>query len=312
MTARAARMRTQFVPILAAACLLELGAPRPLPAQTALGVLRGERWVEWWSPARAPAQWTEPLPLLADAVAWQDAGSGIEWGELHLSGRGLTRRVLAIVVRADPGQLRFSLVQPADGRWTVDAAPPAAVLAFNAGQYTRDGPWGWIVREGRERQAPGAGPLAVAIASDSSGAMRWIDEPAGLSAVRAAGVAREAFQSYPVLLGGDGVVPEALRAGGTGVDLQHRDARLALGELRDGRLLVVLTRFDGLGGTLEAAPFGPAVPEMAALMGGLGCRRAVLLDGGISAQLLVRQEDGTARRWSGWRDVPLGMIAVRR
>lgn len=305
-------MRTQLVLLMTACLLPQAGAPRALHAQTALSVLRDERWVEWWSPARAPVQWTAPLPVVAEAVAWQDAGSGIEWGELHLSGRGLTRRVLAIVVRADPRRLHFSLARPAEGRWDIDAAPAAAVLAFNAGQYTRTGPWGWLVHDGRERQAPGTGPLAVAIMSDSNGGWLWIEEPAALAAVRAAGMAREAFQSYPVLLGGDGVVPEALRAGGIGVDLQHRDARLALGELRDGRMLLVLTRFDGLDGALEAAPFGPAVPEMAALMGALGCRRAVLLDGGISAQLLIRQKDGSTRRWPGWRQVPLGMSAIPR
>src|SRR6185437_8179626 len=55
------------------------------------------------------------------------------------------------------------------------------------------------------------------------------------------------FQSYPTLLEGDGGVPAPLRAPASGtaaVDLGHRDARLALGNLRDGRLLVVLTRFD--------------------------------------------------------------------
>jgi hypothetical protein len=47
---------------------------------------------------------------------------------------------------------------------------------------------------------------------------------------------------------------------------------------------------------------------MAMLMRRLGCRRAVALDGGISAQLMVR-EGRRARLWRGWRAVPFGLVA---
>ena len=57
-------------------------------------------------------------------------------------------------------------MKPADGkvlagRWSVDEAPDDAVFAVNAGQFT-DQPWGWMVQDGVERQAPGRGPLAPA------------------------------------------------------------------------------------------------------------------------------------------------------
>jgi hypothetical protein len=45
-------------------------------------------------------------------------------------------------------------------------------------------------------------------------------------------------------------------------------------------------------------------------MGALGCRRAVLLDGGISGQLAVRESDGRLRSWSGMRYVPLGLVVT--
>jgi hypothetical protein len=180
------------------------------------------------------------------------------------------------------------------------------------------------------------------------------DSAARLSAAARAGDRSVALavQSYPTLLDGDGVVPAALLGPGGGVDLGHRDARLAVGELRDGRLLVALTRFDALGaagdgaeGGAGAAPGGPAaagasgaaappgaapsgaaplaralarlpvgltVPEAAALLGALGARRAVLLDGGLSAQLLVRDAGGDPRRWPGLRGVPLGLVALPR
>jgi exopolysaccharide biosynthesis protein len=128
--------------------------------------------------------------------------------------------------------------------------------------------------------------------------------------VRARGEVREAFQSYPALLDGEGEIPAALRHPGSGVDLEHRDARLALGVAGDRRLVVALTRFEGLGGVLSNLPFGLTTPEMAALMGALGCRQAMLLDGGISSQLRLRGADGTVHRWTGIRRVPLALVAL--
>src|SRR5690606_27512073 len=95
------------------------------------------------------------------------------------------------------------------------------------------------------------------------------------------------------------------------VDRSHRDARLALGIDRDGHLLIALTRFDGFGGILDRIPFGPTVPEMSALMGALGARQAMLLDGGISAQMLIRTAEGT-QRWAGTRKVPLALVVKAR
>ena len=110
---------------------------------------------------------------------------------------------------------------------------------------------------------------------------------------------------------GDGSVPEPLRTPGSGVDLIHRDGRLAFGLLRDGRVLLALTRFEGLRGVLEVVPFGFTTPEMAAIMGALGCSRAVLLDGGISGQLMV-MDRGRRREWAGLRSVAAGLLVLAR
>jgi exopolysaccharide biosynthesis protein len=145
---------------------------------------------------------------------------------------------------------------------------------------------------------------------DARGGVRWI---AGDSLAAPPGDVVTAFQSYPTLLAGDGVVPPALRAPGRGVDLTHRDARLAIGETRDGRLLVVMTRFDALGEAAGAVPIGPTTPEMVAVMGALGARDAVMLDGGISAQMVMRDPaTGKRLRWPGWRKVPLALVVRPR
>jgi exopolysaccharide biosynthesis protein len=144
---------------------------------------------------------------------------------------------------------------------------------------------------------------------DTAGAVTLVP-PDSIATVRGSPAVREAFQSYPSLLMEDGEIPRPLREAGLGVDLEHRDARLALGLDREGRLLIAITRFEGLGGALSNLPFGLTSPETAALMGALGCRRAMLLDGGISSQLLLRLPGGEARAWRGIRQVPLGLVVL--
>jgi exopolysaccharide biosynthesis protein len=90
--------------------------------------------------------------------------------------------------------------------------------------------------------------------------------------------------------------------------VNHRDGRLAIGTLPDRRLVIALTRFHGLGPLSPPVPLGLTLKEMADVMRGLGCRRALALDGGVSAQLMVR-ENGDRIFWHGWRKVPLGLIA---
>jgi exopolysaccharide biosynthesis protein len=149
------------------------------------------------------------------------------------------------------------------------------------------------------------------VAFDSGGAVRIVAAAEIRSPDRGRGV-QWAFQSFPTLLTGDGDVPQALRDPESGVDLTHRDARLAIGIQRDGALLLVLTRFDVFGPTLGAVPFGLTTPEMAALMGALGCARAVMLDGGISAQMQLLDARGRMQRWTGWRRVPMGLLVLPR
>lgn len=263
------------------------------PLWVALSVWSGGRWT--------------PLSGLAASLRWQPTDHGVSWSEARLSGSGEAWRTRLIVVRLDPHQVRFQLDRTA--AWSIDRAPNAALLAINAGQFANGSAWGWTVADGRLLGFAGTGPLSVGVAFDSSGGVRWLG-PETLRDPRAQFGVTAGFQSYPRLLA-DGVVPLALREAGRGVDLTHRDARLALGQDAGGNLLVALTRFNGAGGALGFVPFGLTVPEMAAVMQSLGAINAVLLDGGISGQLLIREGKGV-RRWRGLRAVPLGLIAVPR
>jgi len=284
-----------------------------LPAST-LAVWTGQRWEPWWHSGTAPAVWHGPLPVLVNTLDWRPVARGVDWSEARLSGPGEAARIRLIVVRIDPRLVRFRLdtAYRNHGRkagWSLERVPSRALVAINAGQFPRVTPWGWVVLNGRQYQSPATGPSSVGVGFDSAGMVHWIPVdllPTGPLERRFV----SGFQSYPRLLR-DGTVPDELRDEGRGVDLSHRDARAAMGQTGDGTILFALTRFDGAGGLLDFLPFGLTVPEMAGIMGALGAANAVMLDGGISSQLLVREPRET-HRWRGLRAVPMGLLVESR
>jgi hypothetical protein len=298
-------LRLALVLVLSAASL-----EAQLPG-SALSVHRAGGKAVWWRAAEAPVEWTAAIPIVTEALRWTALRPGLESARLDLSGDHAGWRVEVILARIDPAAFSLRLdsaVIDAKPAWNIRSLPSASALAVNAGQFEGDQPWGWLVRDGREIQAPRPGPLSSALIVDRQGRAAIID--AGeIAAARKRGDLLQAFQSYPAILVADGTVPNALRAPGRGVDVEHRDSRVALGILQDGRLMIALTRFAGMGSPLSRLPFGPTTPEMAAIMGALGCRRAMLLDGGLSGQLLLRDARGRTSRWPGLRAVPLGLIA---
>ena len=276
----------------------------------ALAVRTWSGWDTWWRREAAPVRWTTDAPLVG-RVRWRPAQPGVEWGELQLRGASEAWRTRVVVVRLDPARVDLAL-DPAFARkddWTIADAEAGAAVALDAGQFRGSLPWGGVLTGGREVLRPQYAPLAGAVTVDEAGRVEIV-VPDSVEAVRAAGGLREAFQSYPMLLQG-GAIPEPLRVPALGVSHEHRDARLALGTTADGRVVIALTRFDALGEALGRIPFGLTTPEMAAVMGALGCRQAVLLDGGISGQLLVRDGEDV-RSWPGIRRVPLGLVVRSR
>lgn len=308
-------IRATSLRLLAAACCvllpLALAAPAGAQAPSSLSVERAGERHTWWRSASAPERWTAPDPAVLRAVRWTRPRPAMRLGELDLLvNRGLLR-LRVIVVRVALGGYDVALRQLTErGRaaWSIDQAPPNAALAVNAGQFTEAAPWGWLVLDGRLAQLPGNGPLAAGLALDSAG-LHWLD-PADVSNRYDEAGWLAAFQSYPVLLR-RGTVPAPLRGGGGLLDLGHRDIRLALG-LAGDTLIVALTRFAGAGAWLSRLPAGLTLPETAALMGALGARDAVMLDGGLSAQLLVRDRAGRPFTWRGSRKVPLGLVLTER
>lgn len=251
---------------------------------------------------------------LLETIGWRGARRGVRIGRLVLrAGIGRTT-VEAILVELDPRDLRFALQSRTEpngmtGTWSLDSAPAHAVVAANAGQFRSTGPWGWLVIDGEERRDAQRAPLAVSIRIDSAGRVRW--QPPGRPArPRTDAATSFAFQSFPLLLF-DGRVPAAARDPALS-DMGHRDARLVLAERADGHVLLVLTRYATFGPIAGRVPIGLTLPESIALACALGLRHAVMLDGGVSAQLMVRDSTGGVVRWPGLRKVPLALLALPR
>ena len=272
-----------------------------------LAVKRGGSWRVWWDARTAPALWQPADTARLGAIQWRAGAPGIEWSELVFAGSGEAWRTRVIVARLDPRKLRLRLDTSfsRDGKptWSVDRAKTSTVFAVNAGQFLHTMPWGEVVLDGMQWMTPGIGPLSTTVEISARGTVKLRhgngSAPQGTA---------WAFQSYPTLLR-NGEVPVELRDESRGIDLEHRDARAAIGVARDGRLIVALTRFDALGSTLGFIPFGLTTPEMAAVMGALGASDAVMLDGGISGQMMLRGANGTVKSWRGTRAVPLALGA---
>lgn len=290
---------------------VSVAGARGLP-RSALRVRERNEWRTWWRSASAPARW-EGSAVLARDVSWRPVATGVEWGELVLAGAGEAWRTRVVVARVDPKHVRVELdtafTPELRAAWRVTRARPEALVALNAGQFVETLPWGWVVLDGRRFLSPAGGPLSTAVVVDSVGTVRWLHGDSAITAAAIGAPPKWAFQSYPTLLR-DGEVPSPLRAPGSGVDVAHRDARAAIGRLADGRLLLIITRFDGLGRAGGFIPFGLTTPETAALMGALGAVDAVMLDGGISAQMRVRSDGGAPREWRALRAVPLGLVVL--
>ena len=253
------------------------------------------------------------LVAIALASPWEPVAPGVWQRAIMMAEQGPLSTFRAHLVRIDPARVHFALDSATrdygtKGAWTSEQLPPDAVVAVNAGQFIGGVSFGWVVHHGMELSAPGSGTLAMSFVVDSAGFPALLT-PAELPSAR--GRVRLAFQSYPMLLS-QGFVPWELQAPGRGVDLDHRDSRLAICTSADGSVLIALTRFTSLGAAGETIPWGPTVAEMAEFMRSLGCLRAMMLDGGISSQMSLRYADGTERHWSNWRKVPLGLLVRPR
>jgi len=272
-----------------------------------LEVRVGDRWRPWrGAEPNSAATWER---LLDEAITWKDSAAGLRRGEFEVrTASGYLRNSMAII-ELDPARVRFTLgiTPPAARRAAAEwlAADTSLVLTSNTGLFRANGTTqGLVVVEGRHHSALAGWLDAVVMIED--GGLR-ITDVEGARASRLPPLA-SAFQTLPWLIRGGRVVygyTSGLRLSRT-----HRDRRITLCLADNGTVRLLLSNFEMFGASAGAVPIGLTIPEQAALAAGAGCRDAVALDGGISAQIALRAAGRTVRM-PGWRKVPL-MLLVRR
>lgn len=282
-------------------CALLLQLPVPVAS---LDVRVDGEWRAWQMfVVDAPAKRD---PTLARAIAWRDSAAGVRVGDFEVRVSGKMLRNSIAVVELDPSRFVFSLVPtPPDGRRTADEIirDSSVVLVTNTGLFRPDGtPQGLVLVDGVRRSALAGWLDAVVVFEGGAPGVTTIQ------GARSLPVGTSAFQTLPWLVRDGRVVLGT----GSGVRLSrtHRDRRITLCLGSDGLVRLALSNFEFMGQDAGRVPIGLTIPEQALVASALGCRDAVALDGGISAQLAVRVS--RVHRMPGWRRVPLLMVVRRR
>jgi exopolysaccharide biosynthesis protein len=273
-----------------------------------LEVRAGEAWRPWRDALPNSAATHERL--LDEAVTWKDSAAGLRRGEFEVrTASGYLRNSMAII-ELDPARVRFSLgITPPGARraaaeWL--ASDSSLILTSNTGLFRENGtPQGLVLLEGRRHSALAGWLDAVVVIED--GAVR-ITDVEGARGSRLSPLA-SAFQTLPWLIR-DGRVVFG-HTSGLRLSRTHRDRRITLCLDPNGTVRLLLSNFEMFGTSAGTVPIGLTIPEQAALAAGAGCRDAVALDGGISAQIALRAGARTVKM-PGWRKVPLMLLARRR
>lgn len=282
--------------------------PRARPAQAAAPALElriGGTWLPWrgFEPGVPAVRDT----LLERATVWRDHAPGLKIGDFEVRTPGHLWTNSVAIVAVDPRALRFEIdASPGWARRTAIEAlsDSGVVLAVNTGLFRKDGtPEGLILDRGVRRSALAGWLDAVVVVE--GGRLRVTDN----QGARALGEGASAFQTLPWLVREGRVVFGV--TSGVRLSRDHRDRRLTLCLDDDGSVRFLLSNFEVFGEVAGRIPVGLTIPEQAVIAAAAGCRDAVALDGGISAQLALR---GSARvhRMPGWRRVPLLLVARRR
>lgn len=291
------------MPTLLAFALMALVLPAQAPAP-GLEIRVAGAWKPW--PAFGPGAAAAAAPALAAAVAWRDSAPGFRIGAFDVrTADGLLRNSVALL-EIDPARWRFALAAaPAFERRSAEEwllGDSTLALAVNTGLFRESGaPIGLVLVDGVRRGTPVSWLDAVVVLEDG------IPRLAPTQAPLASGAS--AFQTLPWLVR-DGRVALGVTSG-VRLSRTHRDRRITLCLDGDGRVRLLLSNFEVFGATVGRVPVGLTIPEQAALAAGAGCRDAVALDGGISAQIAARPA-GRLVRMPGWRKVPLMMVLRAR
>lgn len=282
------------------------GPPPRADSTQRLEVRAAGTWRAWRDAAPGSAATHEAV--LDAAVTWRDSQPGLRSGDFEVrTAAGYLRNSIALI-ELDPARYRFALgvTAPTARRTASDwlNGDSTVVLTSNTGLFRGNGtPQGIVLVDGTRHSAL-AGWLDAVVVMEN-GALRITD----IEGARHLGPGTSAFQTLPWLVRDGRVVfgwTNGLRLSRT-----HRDRRITLCLGEDGMVRLLLSNFEVFGANAGRVPIGLTIPEQAALAAGIGCRDAVALDGGISAQIAMRV-GGRIVKMPGWRRVPLMMVVRAR
>lgn len=253
----------------------------------ALGYMTADGWTPFTPEETERQVWTSEHSFLLRWTRFDSVSAGVRLGHLTLQHEHSTPFVVSFV-EASPKRASLHVLvndDSANGTSFVHemAAARAALAAINGGFFDGDGALGLILSRDKLVQRPngGAGYLLVRDGSP----LILNEKHASLAG------ASEGIQCGPVLLI-EGRMPDNLRRAGSAASVARRSAAALT---REGNILLLSTDVELGGLTLK---------QLATVLGGLGARDALALDGGASAQLYVRGAGVVAQ---GWDKVPVGI-----
>ena len=253
----------------------------------ALGFMTADGWTPFTPEENEREVWKQEHISLLHRVRYEPVAEGVRVGRLtlkHEHGNVFS----AVFVEANPEHASLRVLvndDSADGTSFVHemAAARNALAAINGGFFDSDGALGLVLSRGNLVQRPNAGAGYLLVQSGKPLILN--EKHASLAG------ADEGIQCGPVLLV-DGRLSDDLRRSGRTAAVARRSAAALT---HDGNILLLSTDVELGGLTLK---------QLAMVLGGLGARHALALDGGASAQLYVR-DIGVAAR--GWDKVPVGV-----
>lgn len=253
-----------------------------------------EGWVTVSSAQDQRRIWNEGSAFLI--VDWRLLREGLAFAELPLRRAPNPSGIPLYLLKVDPEKWSLALgMRPGWTKGSVDgmAEEDQFVAAINASYFSEDGPVGLVVSEG-ELLHPQTRRWAAHLLIPPRGAPRIVNQKkASWSG------ARYAIQAFPAIMAAGHTFPY-MRYGGRGFDVRQVDRRSALCLTWDNQLLLLAT---------DTVINGLSFVELATMMGGLGCRDAMGLDGGTSTGFYL-SVDGFERSIGNLKPVPV-VLGVR-
>ncbi len=261
-------------------------------AQRRLGYLVGETWTPFLDEQLNRRTWPSHEAFLHMAVEFQLIAPGLQYGTLALAREGTENTFDVALLKIDPTQAHLRVLSEASDGFRHTTVRQllqenGATAAINASLFDTEGqPLGLIIQNGEEYH-PANGYAGYFVVKHGAPALYINSEGMSTQGVQ------EAIQGYPTLMQNYRIFDYA-KDGEHARDIERRSA---IAVQPDGSILLLATDvlLDGL-----------SFYELSTILGALGARDALALDGGRSTQLVI-QTPSFRTSISGYDNVPVAI-----